>query len=119
MMKTMMKTMMAAMLAMATAATAQTPIGNTLAPTAGTVVTTPAPPVAAPTPDRVAPQTPAEMAAIKYRTELVCKTSIETGSLIAKRKTCLTRKQWAYVNEAHEDEARKLMMDNMGKPTSN
>ena len=115
--------MMAIAMLAATAAAAQVsvgnPPGNTLAPATGNVVTTPGPPAAAPTPDKTPAQTPAELAAIKYRTELVCKTSIETGSLIAKRKTCLTRKQWQYVNEQHEDEARKLMMDNMGKPTGN
>lgn len=117
----MMKIGLAAMLAtamLATAAGAQTsvgnPPGNTLAPTTGTVAP-PSPPPAAPTGDMVPANTPAQLAAEKYKTEIVCKTSVETGSLIARKKTCLTRKQWQYVNNQNEDFARKLMMDNMGK----
>lgn len=91
------------------------PPGNTLAPATGSVTTTPTPPPVAPTPDG----TPAQLAADRYRTEIVCKTTIETGSLIARHKTCLTRKQWQYVNEANERDARKLVEDNTGKPGSN
>ena len=60
---------------------------------------------------------PEQSAAQRYRTEVVCRITIVTGSFIAKRKACLTRKQWDYVDQAHEDEARKLMMDNMGHPS--
>jgi hypothetical protein len=67
----------------------------------------------------VAEKTPEELAKIKYQSEIVCHTSIETGSLIAKHKTCLTRKQWAYVNEENQRQARKFVEDNTGKPTSN
>ena len=56
-----------------------------------------------------------QSAAQRYKTEVVCRTTVETGSFIAKRKACLTRKQWDYVDQEHRDEARKLMMDNMGK----
>ena len=117
--------MVAAMLAMSMAmsATAQTsvgnPPGNTLAPATGTVGTGSATPVAAPTGDMVPAKTPAQIAAEKYKTEVVCKTTVETGSLIARRKTCLTRKQWQYVNDQNERDARKLVEDNTGRPTGN
>ncbi|MGI4880610.1 MAG: hypothetical protein ACRYG4_24360 [Janthinobacterium lividum] len=52
----------------------------------------------------------------RYKTENVCRSSIETGSLVTKRKSCLTRKQWEYVDQAHREEARKMMMENMGHP---
>jgi hypothetical protein len=112
-----------ALLAATATAMAQTavgnPPGNTLAPATGTVTATPAPPPAAPAGDMAATKTPAQIAAEKYKTEVVCKTSIETGSLIARHKTCLTRKQWQYVNEENERTARKLVEDNMGRPTGN
>lgn len=78
-------------------------------------------PATAPPAVTIAPpaKTPAELAKIKYQTEIVCHTSIETGSLIAKHKTCLTRKQWAYVNEENQRQARRFVEDNTGKPTSN
>ncbi len=59
---------------------------------------------------------PLVSAAQRYKTELVCRTSLETGSLVTKRRTCLTRKQWDYVDQEHRDEARKMMMENMGHP---
>jgi hypothetical protein len=52
----------------------------------------------------------------KYKTEIGCRTMMEVGSLITKRKSCLTRKQWDYVDQDHRDQARKMMMDNMGSP---
>ncbi len=48
-------------------------------------------------------------------TELICRSTVETGSLVRRRKACFTRKQWTYIDQEHSDEARKLMMDNMGK----
>ncbi len=114
----MIRTMtVAALLIVAAAAGAQTAVGSPpgTPPAATVVVTAPAPSAAPPAP-QVLPQTPAELAALRYRTEIVCKTSIATGSLIAKRKTCLTRRQWDYVDQQHQDEARKLMLDNMGRP---
>ncbi|UAJ11352.1 hypothetical protein [Polymorphobacter megasporae] len=58
---------------------------------------------------------PPKSEAERYKTEVVCRSSLETGSLIRKRKSCLTRKQWEYVDQEHRDEARKLMIDNVGK----
>ncbi len=111
-----------AMVIAAVPAAAQTsvgnPPGNTLAPQTGAVAP-PAPPAAAPTGDLPPARTPAQLAAEKYKTEVVCKTTVATGSLIARHKTCLTRKQWQYVNDENERTARKVVEDNMGRPTSN
>lgn len=106
----------AALTVAATAAGAQTavgnPPGNTLAPATGSVATGSTAPSAAPAGDMVPAKTPAQLAAEKYKTEIVCKTSIETGSLIARHKTCLTRSQWQYVTDENERQARKLVEDN-------
>jgi hypothetical protein len=64
--------------------------------------------------------TPAPVTAAKPAAEpRICRTSIETGSLIAKHKQCLTKAQWRYVDDAHETEARRLMQDNMNRPGCN
>ncbi len=114
----MRKFVMMNMLALgATAATAQTavgnPPGNTLAPATGAVTTAPA--VGASAGDMVAAKSAADLAKIKYQTAPVCKTTIETGSLIAKKKTCLTRKQWQYVNDENERTARRFVEENTTK----
>lgn len=49
----------------------------------------------------------------------ICRASVETGSLIKKRKTCLTKAQWVAVDDQHEREAHKMIEDNTGKPQSN
>ena len=64
-------------------------------------------PIAAPGQPSTAPQ------------PLICRSMLMTGSLIARRKQCLTKAQWRYVHDAHEQEARKLMLDNMGRPSCN
>lgn len=101
----------------ATAATAQTPVGNpvgtTLAQAAAVAPSTPS--AAAPTVAPPAGPTAAELAKIKYQTAIVCRTSIETGSLIAKKKTCLTRKQWEYVSDENQKTARRFVEDNTTK----
>lgn len=51
--------------------------------------------------------------------KIICKTSLETGSLVKKNKVCLTKKQWVYVNNESEAAARKIVDDNSGRPTSN
>ena len=63
----------------------------------------------------VAAMTPADA----YKAQIVCKSEVETGSLVKRRKNCLTRKQWAYVGEQHELQARKMVEDNMGRPPGN
>lgn len=109
---------MVAVTLIAVAAAAQLPVtGNspasTLArPTGGTSPTTL--PLASAVSDPVT-KTAAQLTAEKYRTQVVCRSTVETGSLIARHKACLTRKQWQYVDDAHETEARR-MMDNMSRP---
>lgn len=91
---------------LAVAANAQTPL-----PTEGPTVANSAVIV------KIIPATiPQSGDAQRYKTENVCRSSIETGSLVTKRKSCLTRKQWEYVDQAHREEARKMMMENMGHP---
>ena len=110
--------MMAVLALVATAATAHTtsgnPAGTTLAPDTGAIAPSTPPavvPAVAPSPG----PTVAELAKIKYQTVIVCRTSIETGSLIAKKKTCLTRKQWEYVSDENQKTARRFVEDNTNK----
>ncbi len=113
----MRTTILAVALLATTAAVAQSvgnPPGNTLAPATGTATTASGPPPAAPVGDLPA-RTPAQVAAEKYKTEIVCKTTIQTGSLIAKRKNCLTRKQWQYVDDENQRFVHRLQEDNAGK----
>ncbi len=49
----------------------------------------------------------------------ICRASVETGSLIKKRKACLTKAQWVAVDDQHEREAHKIIEENTGKPQSN
>jgi hypothetical protein len=51
-----------------------------------------------------------------YKTVVVCRSDIETGSLVKRHKACLTRKQWQYVNDEHEREARKVVEGGTGRP---
>jgi hypothetical protein len=60
---------------------------------------------------------PAEPAADKDK--MVCKREVPVGSLIASRKTCLTKAQWAQREKDGNEEARKMVYDNAGRPTSN
>lgn len=49
----------------------------------------------------------------------ICRGSVETGSLIKKRKTCMTKAQWLAIDEQNEREAYKMVEDNRGKPPGN
>ena len=73
--------------------------------------------------DLVSPPVPAydaaATAALKYKNEIVCHSSLETGSLVKRNKVCLTRKQWSYVNDTNHDQAQKLFDDNRTKGGSN
>ncbi len=113
--------MMAVSAVVATIATAQTTVGNvagtSLAPASGAIAPSD-PPAAAPAVAPSSGPTAAELAKIKYQTAIVCRTSIETGSLIAKKKTCLTRKQWEYVNDENQKTARRFVEDNTTKQGS-
>jgi predicted secreted protein len=51
--------------------------------------------------------------------KLVCKREVPIGSLIASRKVCLTKSQWAQREKDGNEEARKMIYDNQGRPTSN
>lgn len=71
------------------------------------------------TPAVTAPAAPTLTQAQIRGNEMVCKSNLETGSLVKKHKQCFTRKQWAYVNDQHESSARKMVEDNSGKPAGN
>ena len=62
---------------------------------------------------------PAAAAALKYKTEIICRAEVETGSLVKRHKACFTRKQWGYINDQHETAARKMVEDNTGRPPGN
>lgn len=47
--------------------------------------------------------------------QTVCRRQLETGSLVRSKKTCHSRAQWAYIDDANQDAARKLVDDNTGK----
>ena len=69
-------------------------------------------PAAAPTVAvRIVPATPLPAAQ-----PLICKSSIETGSLIAKRKQCLTKAQWRYVDDLQRQQTQQLFDDQRTKP---
>lgn len=82
-----------------------------------------APPVVAAAPaDRIAPvairvipaAAPEPARAPRNRTDLVCRSTRATGSLIVRTNTCLTRKQWAYVDDDHKREARRIVATAVG-----
>ena len=70
-------------------------------------------PVAAPAADQ-APAAPAnETAAPPEPTQkMICRSQVETGSLVKKTKRCFTKKQWKYVNEKSQEHIDRLQMDN-------
>ena len=55
-------------------------------------------------------------AANQGKNAVVCRSSVETGSLIARHKTCLTRKQWVKADDQSQDDARRFVEDNRWKP---
>lgn len=46
---------------------------------------------------------------------LVCRRETPIGSLIPRRKMCLTKTQWEQRERDGNDEARKMAYDNMGR----
>lgn len=50
--------------------------------------------------------------------EVICKRDKETGSLVKARRTCLTREQWAYVQDTNQQFARDLNNSTMSRPGS-
>ena len=51
--------------------------------------------------------------------KLICRREVPIGSLIATRKVCLTKSQWTQREIDGNREARKMVEDNTGRPTSN
>jgi hypothetical protein len=50
----------------------------------------------------------------KPKTSYVCKTVRQTGSIVKKASVCLTRKQWARVNDEAEQLSRKMVYEGGG-----
>ena len=51
--------------------------------------------------------------------KMVCKREVPVGSLIASRKRCMTKEHWAQLERDGNEEARKMIYDNQGRPTGN
>ena len=49
--------------------------------------------------------------------KLICRREVPIGSLIASRKMCLTKAQWEARARDGNEEARKMVYDNTGKPS--
>ncbi|WP_112381621.1 hypothetical protein [Sphingomonas carotinifaciens] len=60
------------------------------------------------------PATPRPAPATKQA--LICKTRQETGSLLKRRKTCMTRTQWSRAAEENGRAAQQLTQDAAGRP---
>lgn len=63
------------------------------------------------------PAPAAKPAAPKER--LICQRETPIGSLIARRKMCLTKAEWEKRRLDGNEEARRQIMDNMGRPSCN
>jgi hypothetical protein len=63
------------------------------------------------------PAAPAQVGADKDK--LICKREVPVGSLIASRKTCMTKAQWEAQARDGNDEARRMVEMNQGRPTGN
>lgn len=82
---------------------------------AGTAMAADVPSVPPATP--VAAFDPTAAAALKYKSEIVCRSEVETGSLVKRHKSCLTRKQWGYVDDQHQSAARSVVEAGTGRPS--
>ena len=51
--------------------------------------------------------------------KLICRREVPVGSLIASRKVCLTKSQWEARSRNGNEEARKQVYENMGRPACN
>ncbi len=58
---------------------------------------------------------PVKPADVKER--MVCKREVPIGSLIASRKRCMTKAQWELMERDGNEEARKMIYDNAGRPS--
>jgi predicted transglutaminase-like cysteine proteinase len=61
---------------------------------------------------------PAAAAPVDKSQEVICKREKETGSLVKSKRTCLTRQQWAYVQDTNQQFARDLNNSTMSRPGS-
>ena len=52
-------------------------------------------------------------------TKPICRKESEIGSLVRSHRTCLTAKQWATTDLAHQNEARRIVSMGTGKPDGN
>jgi len=59
---------------------------------------------------------PAAPDATEPKEKLICKREVPIGSLIASRKICLTKSQWEARAKDGNDQARKMVDDNAGRP---
>lgn len=50
---------------------------------------------------------------------VTCRKFKVTGSLIGKVKECRTASEWRRVRDAAQTTSRKMVLDNMGKPSGN
>ena len=57
--------------------------------------------------------------AVADKDKMVCKRETPVGSLIASRKRCMTKEQWAQAERDGNEDARKMIYDNQGRPTGN
>ncbi|UAJ10348.1 hypothetical protein [Polymorphobacter megasporae] len=62
---------------------------------------------------------PATLQPVVARQPLICHSSIETGSLIQRRKQCLTKSQWRYVEDVQDQQNRQLLDDQRSKQGCN
>lgn len=51
--------------------------------------------------------------------KMICKSQLQTGSLVARKKLCLTRAQWKYLNEQNESAARRMVEDGQSRLEGN
>jgi predicted transglutaminase-like cysteine proteinase len=65
-----------------------------------------------------APAAPPAASPVDKSQEVICKREKETGSLVKARRTCLTRQQWAYVQDTNQQFARDLNNSTMSRPGS-
>jgi hypothetical protein len=62
----------------------------------------------------VASEPAAPPAAARSSDEIVCKKFAENGTLIRKRKVCMTRAEWRRLSEDAQHHTAKLAADNVG-----
>ncbi|HEX8447046.1 MAG TPA: hypothetical protein VF649_10585 [Sphingomonas sp.] len=55
----------------------------------------------------------------KSADKVICRTSIETGSLVKRTRRCMTSAQWAMRIRGENDSARRLVQDNAGLVNGN